>query len=96
MGTCDAGPTAPTSRGLIHGGSGIKYSFSNPCSLPLECSIPLADILSAISRVRDDVFWYVDLAAEASGVIEFTDAAEEMACCRDNVAHVVQSAYNWI
>ena len=37
----------------------------------------------------EDQFWNVDLAFEASGGLEFTEAAEKMSICGEDISDVV-------
>ena len=42
-------------------------------------------------EVFEDQFWYVDLAFEASGRLEFTEAAEKVSGCREDISDVVEA-----
>ena len=40
-------------------------------------------------EVFEDQFWDVDLAFEASGGLEFTEAADKMSSCGEDISDVV-------
>ena len=40
-------------------------------------------------EVFEDQFWDMDLAFEASGGLEFTEAAEKMSSCGEDISDVV-------
>ena len=42
-------------------------------------------------EVFEDHFWDVDLAFEASGGLEFTEAAEKMSGCGEDISDVVEA-----
>ena len=42
-------------------------------------------------EVFEEQFWDVDLAFEASGGLEFTEAAEKMSVCGEDISDVVEA-----